>query len=73
MLLKILDDSDNIVSSFEMDYFYKIGNVIYGKCYKTDLKILLEKHSIYLNDSSVVSVIFKTLIFEKNGNEIVKF
>ena len=73
MLLKIFGDGEIIIGLFEMDYFYKIGNFLKGKCSGTAIKIELDKHSIFLDGSSTASIIFKELIFEKHGNILVKY
>ena len=73
MLLKILGDGEIIIGLLEMDYYYKIGNFLNGKCSGTAFKIDLNKHSVYLDGSKTASIIFKELIFEKHGNTLVKY
>ena len=73
MFLKILGDDETIVGLFEMDFFYKIGMFLNGKCSGTAIKIDLNKHSVFLDGSKTASIIFKELIFEKNGNILLKY
>ncbi len=73
MLLKILGDGETIVGLFEMDYFFKIGNFLNGKCSGTAIRIELDKKSVFLDGSKSASIIFKELIFEKHGNVLLKY
>ena len=73
MILKILDKDEVLIAVFELDYYFKIGNFLNGKCAGVPIKIELDKGTVFLDNSNTANIYFKGLILEKNGTVLIKY